>query len=55
VETVFIPAHRADTYLIKKLVLVNLFRHDIAMSLCIINPFRPDEKLLAMVVFKEME
>jgi hypothetical protein len=54
VETVFIPAHWADTYLIKKLILVNLFRHDIAMSLRIINLFHPGEKLLAMLGFKEM-
>jgi hypothetical protein len=55
VETIFIPAHRTNTYLIEELVLVNLFCHDIAMSFCIINPFRPDKKLLAMQGFKELE
>jgi hypothetical protein len=55
VETVLITTHRAHAYLIYELVLMNLFLHDVTMSVLIINPFHFGERLLAIEGFKEMD
>jgi len=55
VETVLITAHRANSYLIYELVLVNLFLHDVTISVLIINSFDFDERLLAIKGLKEMD
>jgi len=39
VETICIPTQGADAYLINKVVLVDFFRHDVAMIKAIVNAF----------------
>lgn len=41
VETICIPTQGADTYLINEIVLMNFFRHDVAMVKAIVNAFSP--------------
>ncbi len=55
VEAVHITAQWANPYLIKKIVLVNCFFHDVTMSVRLINSFSFDERLLVMTGFKGMD
>jgi hypothetical protein len=45
VETIRIPTQGADAYLINKVVLVDFFRHDVAMVKAIVNAFSPWRKI----------
>jgi len=41
VETICIPTQGADAYLINEIVMMNFFRHDVAMVKAIVNAFSP--------------